>query len=88
MPKIEISEELESLFLDEIDNEHDEETGNSRSGSSSPGGVNPATLESTLDSLNQGVYDDEDLDVEKMAKQLEALIAEHGGETEVREFLD
>lgn len=83
-----VSEDAERLFNDEIDNEHDEETGSSRSGNSSPGGVSPATLESCLDSLNQGLYDDEeDVDVPALKEELNFLIEEYGGDTEAGEFL-
>ncbi len=50
-----ISPELRRIFEIEIENEHLEETGSSRSGASSPGGANPATLGSVLDSIRQGL---------------------------------
>ncbi len=83
----EISEGLKRLFTAEIANEHIEETGNSRDGRSSPGGANPATLASCLDSLDQGL----ELVLNESAtlrQELENLIAIHGDGTEVRAFLN
>lgn len=88
--KTPISEGLERLFDCEIGNEEDPDgSGNSRDRGSSPGGVCPATLWSALDSVEQGLeldYPTEDMDA--IAEELKALIAKHGKNTEVREFLD
>jgi hypothetical protein len=78
----EISKGARRLFEVEIMNEHDESTGNSRSGNSSPGGVSPATLESCLDSLEQGL-DLPGYDSDAVISEINALISKLGGETPV-----
>jgi hypothetical protein len=95
--QINISDELRNFFLIEIDNEHDEETGNSRSGSSSPGGVSPATLGSATDSLHQAPDDVvaewfglETVDTEainRISQELEDLIDRHGEDALLVDFL-
>lgn len=80
-----LSKGLRRLFEVEIDNEHIEETGCSRSGNSYPGGANPATLESCLDSLEQGL--DIGFDSQKLIKELKSLIRKHGEDTEVLDLL-
>jgi hypothetical protein len=83
-----ISGGLERLFEIEIANEHIEETGSSRDGASSPGGVNPATLESCLDSIEQGLeLEEHGFDTSAVRAELEGLIATHSGNTQVRQFL-
>jgi hypothetical protein len=55
--KVTLTTEQKNFFWVEIGNEHLEETGQSRDGCSVPGGVNPATLASALDSLAQAPDD-------------------------------
>jgi len=82
-----VSRGLMRLFAAEIANEHIEETGDSRDGSCSPGGANPATLASCLDSLDQGL----ELVPNESAtlrQELKKLIVIHGTSTGVRTFLN
>lgn len=74
------------LFVAEIANEHDEETGQSRDGASSPGGECPATLSSTLDSVGQGLEIDGE-DMNALVAEIMLLIAIHGPDKEVAYFL-
>lgn len=81
-----LSKGLRRLFEAEIDNEHLEETGQSRDGCSSPGGDNPATLGTTLDSIRQGLeLDNEDMD--KLETELLALIKVHSENKELKEVI-
>lgn len=79
-----LSPKLKRLFEAEFNNE--DVGGRSRDGTSAPGGVNPATLESTLDSLNQGIYESESL-TKKLSTELEKLISRHGEDTPVTDFI-
>ena len=81
-----ISEGLRALFLAEIGNEHDKETGNSRDGRSAPGGASPATLGTALDSVRQGL-ELRVADMGQVRAELEALVSRHGEAAQVRDFL-
>lgn len=82
-----LSANLNRLFECEINNEHLEKTGQSRDGSSAPGGINPATLGSALDSVNQGL-DLDAVNMDVVAQELQSLLDEHGEDAEVRGFMD
>jgi len=85
--KNKLSGGLRKLFSAEIGNEHIEETGQSRDGRSAPGGVNPATLGTALDSVNQGyVIDGENMDA--IASALRAMIRAHGEDVALSEFME
>jgi hypothetical protein len=72
---MEISDDTARLFGAEVDNEDE-------------GGVSPATLASALDSVQQG-YDprmfpgQEEWDADAVMAEIEALIKEHGEDTEL-----
>ncbi len=75
----EVSADTERLFVAEIGNERD-------------GGVSPATLESALDSLQQGYDpridyvgpdDNEQWDGDAVESEIESLIEELGGDVEL-----
>lgn len=83
--KPEISEGMRRLFEIEIANE--DVGGVSRSGASSPGGVNPATLGSALDSVQQGLeVDDHDMDL--LEEELEDLIRFYGEDEELADLVE
>ncbi len=75
------SADMNHLFEVEIGNE--DCGGTSRDKGSSPGGVNPATLGSALDSVEQGLELSGDVDMDALEIELRALIAEHGADCEL-----
>ncbi len=68
-----ISNDLLAVFVAEQANEGD-------------GGVSPSTLASTLDSINQGAYDDGILDLNLKA-EVEGLIARFGEDTDLEDLI-
>lgn len=79
------SASMNHLFEVEIGNE--DCGGASRDGGSSPGGVNPATLGSALDSVEQGLELSGDVDMDVLKVELRALIAEHGADRELADLV-
>lgn len=82
--KPEISEGMLRLFEIEIANE--DVGGVSRSGTSSPGGANPATLGTALDSVRQGLEVD-DWDMDLLEEELEDLIRFYGEDEELSDLV-
>lgn len=83
--KPELSEGIRRLFEIEIGNE--DVGGISRDGSSSPGGANPATLGTALDSVQQGLEVD-DWDMDLLEEELEDLVRSHGDDAELGDLLE
>lgn len=79
------SADMNRLFEVEIGNE--DCGGNSRDGGSSPGGANPATLGSALDSVEQGLDLSGGVDMDVLEAELHALIAEHGADRELADLV-
>ena len=79
------SADMNRLFEAEIGNE--DCGGNSRDGGSSPGGTNPATLGSALDSVEQGLELSGDVDMNVLEAELRELIEEHGADYELADLV-
>lgn len=79
------SANINRLFEVEIGNE--DCGGNSRDGGSSPGGANPATLGSALDSVEQGLELSGDVDMDALKAELRELIREHDEDCELADLV-
>lgn len=95
MSKPHITPAQNNFFWQEIQNEHDPDTGNSRSGSSSPGGASPATLGSALETLEQcppevvaEMCDEPGIGIEEFIDSIKELIQRYGPDRKLIDLVD